>query len=84
MQLFSALTCQQWVVGSKGFLDVEYTKGGVPVVLLPTDSLRGSGLCGNSLAQFAGNESTEVSSAKSFSLSVHLLLLTLLSSTYVL
>ena len=68
-------------------MDVECTKGGVPVILLPTNFLQGSGLCGNSLAQFAGNRSTEDSSAKAFSLSVLLLFfqpLILLSSIYVL
>ncbi|KAF9459363.1 glycoside hydrolase family 13 protein [Collybia nuda] len=39
------LTCQQWVVGARGMLDVEYTKGGVPFILVPTHSLKNSGLC---------------------------------------
>lgn len=50
-EMINVLTCQQWVVGSKGFLDVEYTKGGVPVILIPADSLKDSGLCGKSLTQ---------------------------------
>lgn len=39
------LTCQEWVIGSSGNIDVEYTKGGRPVVLVPTGMLRNSGIC---------------------------------------
>jgi len=41
------LTCTQWVVTSGGMLDVEYTKGGKPVILMSSASLQGSGICGN-------------------------------------
>jgi alpha-amylase len=41
----SILTCQQWAVGASGALDVEYTKGGVPVILIPSPLLVGSGIC---------------------------------------
>jgi len=47
--LTNVFTCEQWVVGSKGFLEAEYTKGGQPVILAPTESLQGSGLCGQAL-----------------------------------
>ncbi|KXN90497.1 Alpha-amylase 1 [Leucoagaricus sp. SymC.cos] len=57
------LTCQQWVVGSKGFLDVEYTKGGVPVILMPSNFLQGSGLCGNTLTQNVGSADRHASFA---------------------
>ncbi|KAH0584101.1 hypothetical protein H2248_009671 [Termitomyces sp. 'cryptogamus'] len=40
------LTCQQWAIGAGGKIDVEYTKGGVPVVLVPASLLKGSGICG--------------------------------------
>jgi len=39
------LTCTQWVVTSGGMLDVEYTKGGKAVILVPSVSLNGSGIC---------------------------------------
>ncbi|KAG6874321.1 hypothetical protein C0995_001546 [Termitomyces sp. Mi166 len=38
------LTCQQWAIGAGGKIDVEYTKGGVPVVLVPASLLKGSGI----------------------------------------
>jgi len=40
------LTCTQWVVASGGMLDVEYTKGGRPVIFMSSASLQGSGICG--------------------------------------
>ncbi|KIY43712.1 glycoside hydrolase family 13 protein [Fistulina hepatica ATCC 64428] len=43
--LINALTCRQWIVGSGGMLNVEYTEGGVPVVLLPELMAWDSGLC---------------------------------------
>jgi len=39
------LSCKQFAVGSNGSLEVGYTKGGTPVVLVPDDILEGSGLC---------------------------------------
>ncbi|KIJ69594.1 glycoside hydrolase family 13 protein [Hydnomerulius pinastri MD-312] len=45
--LTNILTCAQWPVGSNGTIDVEYSRGGVPVVLIPSNYLQGSGLCGN-------------------------------------
>lgn len=44
--LSSILTCEQYVVGSNGTLEVSYTKGGVPTVLVPSYLLKNSGLCG--------------------------------------
>ncbi|RDX42676.1 alpha-amylase [Lentinus brumalis] len=44
------LTCTQYAVGSSGTVEVEYTKGGVPVILVPDDALTGSGMCGHDLA----------------------------------
>ncbi|KDQ60585.1 glycoside hydrolase family 13 protein [Jaapia argillacea MUCL 33604] len=41
------LTCRQWAVGSNGTVEVQYTKGGVPVILVPDSQLDGSGLCGH-------------------------------------
>jgi len=45
----SILTCKQWAVGSKGTVEAQYTLGGVPNILIPSDMLRGSGLCGTQL-----------------------------------
>jgi len=39
------LTCKQWVVGSNGTVEVEYTKGGVPAILVPDNILQGCGIC---------------------------------------
>jgi alpha-amylase len=41
----SILSCKQFAVGSNGSLEVGYTKGGTPVVLVPDNILDGSGLC---------------------------------------
>ncbi|KAI0048237.1 glycoside hydrolase family 13 protein [Auriscalpium vulgare] len=38
-------TCQQWAVGSNGTVEVQYTKGGQPVILVPDSILQGAGLC---------------------------------------
>ena len=43
------VTCQQWVVGSGGAIDAQYTLGGVPIILVPSGSLDGSGMCGSQL-----------------------------------
>ncbi|KAJ7890427.1 glycoside hydrolase family 13 protein [Mycena leptocephala] len=40
--------CRQFVVASGGYLEVEYTKGGVSVVLAESELLKNSGLCGTS------------------------------------
>lgn len=45
--LFSILTCRQYAVGSNGSIEVEYSKGGVPVILVPDTKLDNSGLCGH-------------------------------------
>jgi len=39
------LSCQQWAVGSNGTVEVQYTKGGTPVILVPDNILQGAGLC---------------------------------------
>ncbi|OJT14173.1 Alpha-amylase 1 [Trametes pubescens] len=41
------LTCRQYAVGSNGSIEVEYSKGGVPVILVPDTKLDNSGLCGH-------------------------------------
>ncbi|KAF5324747.1 hypothetical protein D9611_004519 [Ephemerocybe angulata] len=48
--LTNVITCTQWVVGSNRMVDAQYSLGGVPVVLVPSDQLKGSGLCGTELA----------------------------------
>lgn len=47
MTTMEILTCKQYVVGSNGTVDIEYTKGGVPAILVPTDVLKDSGFCGS-------------------------------------
>ena len=44
----SILSCHQLVVGSNQTITVEYTLGGRPSVLIPSELLNGSGLCGYS------------------------------------
>ncbi|KAH9997556.1 glycoside hydrolase family 13 protein [Russula vinacea] len=39
------LSCKQWAVGSNGSVEVEYSKGGTPVILVPDEILDASGLC---------------------------------------
>jgi len=53
--LINVLTCQQWVVGAQGTVDAQYTLGGVPNILIPSDMLDGSGLCGTELKTTASN-----------------------------
>lgn len=36
-------------------VDAQYTLGGVPTILIPSDMLNGSGLCGNELQTTADN-----------------------------
>ncbi|TFK98888.1 alpha-amylase [Pterulicium gracile] len=43
------ITCHQWVIGASGLIQVEYSKGGVPIILVPSPDLAGSGMCGESL-----------------------------------
>ncbi|KAL1683489.1 glycoside hydrolase family 13 protein [Schizophyllum commune] len=52
------LTCQQWVTSSEGMLDVEYTAGGKPVILVPEKLLSGSGLCGQD-SNLSGNSRSQ-------------------------
>ncbi|KAH6871124.1 alpha-amylase [Coprinopsis sp. MPI-PUGE-AT-0042] len=47
--LTNILTCQQWVVGTQGAVEVQYSLGGVPVILMPSSLLDGSGMCGAEL-----------------------------------
>lgn len=43
--LIDVMNCRQFVVGSDGWLDVEYTKGGVATILVPRDLLSGGPIC---------------------------------------
>ncbi|KAI0798094.1 alpha-amylase [Abortiporus biennis] len=45
------LSCSQYVVGSNGTISVEYSKGGQAKVLIPTNLLQNSGICGSVQAQ---------------------------------
>ena len=42
----SILSCAQLVVGSKQTVSVEYTLGGRPAILIPSQLMNGTGLCG--------------------------------------
>ncbi|KDR81372.1 hypothetical protein GALMADRAFT_239237 [Galerina marginata CBS 339.88] len=53
--MMNILTCQQWATGAKGTVDAQYTLGGVPNILIPSNMLSGSGLCGNELKTTASN-----------------------------
>ncbi|KAJ7756824.1 alpha-amylase [Mycena maculata] len=54
------IACRQFVVASGGYLEVEYTKGGVPVVLAESSFLQGSGLCGATLAALHDSSTGDV------------------------
>jgi alpha-amylase len=41
----SILSCRQWVVGSNGTVEVEYSKGGKAVILIPSSLLSHSDIC---------------------------------------
>jgi len=53
--LINIFDCQQWVVGYEGLLVAQYTKGGVPTILMPGDKLEGSGFCHSELEAIAEN-----------------------------
>ncbi|KAJ2931426.1 hypothetical protein H1R20_g5722, partial [Candolleomyces eurysporus] len=53
--LTNIMTCQQWVVGAERMIDAQYSLGGVPVILVPSEQLGGSGLCGHELAEVASH-----------------------------
>ncbi|KAK0448344.1 glycoside hydrolase family 13 protein [Desarmillaria tabescens] len=63
---FDIFDCDQWVVGSQGSLDVEYTKGGRPVVLVRSDVLELSDICsdqvGVGIVHAAGTSASSTSS----------------------
>ena len=63
MLLPSILTCKQYAVGSGGVVEIQYAKGGVPVILVPDDSLAGSGFCGRELATGASELGTQAGDA---------------------
>ncbi|KAI0637259.1 alpha-amylase [Trametes polyzona] len=47
MSTTDIITCRQYAIGSNGTIEVEYSKGGVPVILVPDTKLDNSGLCGH-------------------------------------
>ncbi|KAN0075281.1 glycoside hydrolase family 13 protein [Tylopilus felleus] len=53
--LINIITCAQWPVGSNGTINIEYSLGGVPTVLIPMSDLEGSGLCGYSTLKSGSN-----------------------------
>ncbi|EPQ58540.1 alpha-amylase [Gloeophyllum trabeum ATCC 11539] len=59
------LSCRQWAVGSNGTVDVEYTRGGQPVVLVPSSQLEGSGLCGYAVKNSTKSAASMASGAPS-------------------
>ncbi|KAJ7632245.1 glycoside hydrolase family 13 protein [Roridomyces roridus] len=50
------IACRQFVAASGGYIGVEYTKGGVPVVLADSSFLVGSGLCNATLGLQDGSQ----------------------------
>ena len=63
---YSILTCQQRVVGAKGKVGAEYTLGGVPTVLIPSDKLSGSGLCGTKKASISSSGTAGPQTSRAF------------------
>ncbi|KAJ6606573.1 glycoside hydrolase family 13 protein [Mycena vulgaris] len=55
----SLIACRQFVVASNGYLSVEYTKGGAPVVLVESSFLKGSGMCGTVMAELNSSSSSQ-------------------------
>ncbi|KAG8796616.1 hypothetical protein FRC16_009609, partial [Serendipita sp. 398] len=51
------LSCNQYAVGSDGIVSVEYSKGGRPIILVPSVYLRGSGFCGHTPSSLFGLQS---------------------------
>lgn len=75
----SVVTCREWQVGSGGMVTVEYTKGGVAVVLVPTALLASSGVCDANATQSGITVISKQASASSHSLQVHRVYLLLAS-----
>ncbi|KAJ7929301.1 glycoside hydrolase family 13 protein [Mycena leptocephala] len=75
------VACRQFVVASAGYLEVEYTKGGVPVVLAEASFLKGSGLCGTAMAALHTNSTSADTVAQSSAL--HRVPLTWLASSLI-
>ena len=64
----SILTCTQYVVGSNGTVQVNYVKGGHPVILVPDDIVEAAGMCDSLLASTkVGSKSSGGSAASSAS-----------------
>ncbi|KAJ7093161.1 glycoside hydrolase family 13 protein [Mycena epipterygia] len=59
------IACRQFVVASSGWLEVEYTLGGVAVVLVPAASLAGSGMCGTAMTALHSNSLNPAAVAQS-------------------
>ncbi|KAJ7286003.1 alpha-amylase [Mycena rebaudengoi] len=53
------VACRQFVVASEGYLEAEYTKGGVPIVLVLPDWLKGSGICDSAMAELHPTTSSQ-------------------------
>lgn len=70
LTVHSIITCREWQVGSGGMVTVEYTKGGVAVVLAPTALLASSGVCDAQSAQSGVTVVYQPASASSRSLRV--------------
>ncbi|KAF7359395.1 Not1-domain-containing protein [Mycena sanguinolenta] len=77
------VACRQFVVASGGFLQVEYTKGGVPVVLVHPSALSGSGVCADTVgALYSGtvpSDTVAQSSALRFALAPSLIALVMVA-----
>ncbi|CAK5279384.1 unnamed protein product [Mycena citricolor] len=81
------VACRQFVAASQGYIGVEYTKGGVPVVLGTADVVKKTGLCQNALAalhdnSFGGSVVAQSSSPSQFRPSLAASLVSLLLFTF--
>ena len=61
---FRILTCTQYVVGSNGTIEVQYSLGGRPAIFALSSDIAGSGVCGSgdSDGSDSGSSLTSVSS----------------------
>jgi alpha-amylase len=68
--LTNILTCEQWVVGSQGYIDMEYTLGGLAVILHPSTLLvnNKSPVCAGNVVTSQGIDTTSSNSNSASSL----------------
>jgi len=64
------LTCTEWVTGSNGTLVAEYSNGGVANILIPSNLLKNSSLCGNTLSTSQPNDNGAAALSRSWGVAV--------------